>query len=49
VTYSKVEGNLCILPLDVGVEAGFLVGGEFVGKGGGGDEGREEGEQGQEV
>jgi hypothetical protein len=47
--YSKIESDLCILPLDIGVEAGFLVGGEFVGEGSGGDESREEGEEGEEV
>lgn len=43
-TYGEIEGELCALFLHVCEEAGFLVRGELVGEGGGGDEGRSVGQ-----
>ena len=40
--YSKVKSDFGISSFYVGEEAGFLVGSEFVGESGGGDEGGEE-------
>ena len=41
-TYCEVECDFAILLGDLCKEAGFLVCGQFVGKGGGGDEGCEQ-------
>ena len=47
-TYSEVECHFAVLLGDFGEEAGFLVCGQLVGKGGGGDESGEQWQQADE-